>query len=31
MREMVPEREKKSIDECIEEERAHLRQLNEML
>lgn len=31
MREMVPEREKKFIDECIDEERAHLRQLNEML
>jgi rubrerythrin len=31
MREMVPEREKKFIDECIEEERIHLRQLNEML
>jgi rubrerythrin len=31
MREMVPEREKKFIDECIEEERNHLRQLNEML
>jgi rubrerythrin len=31
MREMVPEREKKFIDECIDEERDHLRQLNEML
>jgi len=31
MREMIPEREKKFITECIDEEREHLRQLNEML
>jgi len=31
MKEMVPEKEQKFISECIEEEREHLRQLNEML
>ncbi|MCF8067072.1 MAG: ferritin family protein [Desulfobacterales bacterium] len=31
MREFVPESEKKFIVQCIEEERSHLRQLNEML
>lgn len=31
LKDMVPEGEKKFIDECIDEEREHLRQLNEML
>lgn len=31
MRELVPEKEKKFVADCIEEERQHLRQLNEML
>jgi len=31
MREFVPESEKKFVAQCIDEERSHLRQLNEML